>query len=425
MDFITLNLNTQIIEGLIAANYQKPTPVQGKAIPEILKGLDLRVSAQTGTGKTAAFLLPAIHQACEQKVTHPGQPSVLIVIPTRELAKQIATQSKKYSKFLPDIKTVCICGGESYKIQRKKLAKRFDILIATPGRLIDYLKQNQINLSNIKTLILDEADRMLDMGFSEAIKQIMRSTPKTRQTLLFSATLDKKINQISQNFMTDPIDIEMNDTREMQTHITQNIHYTNSLGDKNNLLTEILSQKGTKSSIIFTSTKKHAEQLALELRKQGSGATALHGDMSQGQRSRAIAKFKDGKFQTLVATDVAARGLHVDEITDVINFDLPRNIEDYVHRIGRTGRAGSEGRAHSFAGYHEVALVKKIEKYTGVKMDTIGSAPTANSFKQKKKSSRSNKRKPNFKAAKFSRQRTSSRKKTFSKVKSRFTKAVF
>lgn len=409
MDFIALNLNAQILEALISANYKTPTPVQACAIPKILTGMDLRVSAQTGTGKTAAFLLPAIHQAALESAKKAAQPTVLIVIPTRELAKQIATQSQKYSKYLPDIKTVCICGGESYTIQRKKLAKRFDILIATPGRLIDYMKQKQIDLSNIKMLVLDEADRMLDMGFSDAIQDIMAKTPVDRQTLLFSATLDKKINQISKKFMKDPEDLEMNPSNEMQTHITQNVHYTNSLSEKNDLLCKILDSEEAKSTIIFTSTKRHAEQLATELRENGNRAIALHGDMNQGQRSRAIAKFKEGKYDTLVATDVAARGLHVDAITDVINFDLPRNIEDYVHRIGRTGRAGSDGRAHSFASYNEVSLVKRIEKYTGVEMDPVGFVPTANSFNSKKKFSKSNKRKPNFKTARPQRAKPSGR----------------
>lgn len=385
MTFDTFSLDPQIIKAIVKEGYTKPTKIQLEAIPEIKKGVDIRASAQTGTGKTAAFLLPTLDRLAKaplSKETRNG-PRVLILVPTRELAVQITEQAQKYSQFLSRIKTVCISGGVSYQLHAKKMARAYDVLVATPGRLVDYIERGKIKLSSIEVFILDEADRMLDMGFTKSIEQIVAQIPVERQTLLFSATLQKNILALSEKLLHNPLTIKVHEDGEKHQNIQQKLHYVDNLSHKNRLLEHILNDQAVQTSIIFTATKKHAEQLQYELKDKGYRVAALHGDMNQGQRNRAIQRFKEGKVNILVATDVAARGLHVEAITHVINFDLPRNIEDYVHRIGRTGRAEATGIALSFAAERDKSLVKRIESFIGQQIDVSeiqGLEPSAPKF---------------------------------------------
>ncbi len=394
MTFDKFNLHPQILKALSEAGYTEPTEVQERTIPQIASGVDIRASAQTGTGKTAAFVLPALNRIVTSPTKPRKAPRVLILAPTRELALQISQQVEKYSKYLQRTKTVCVTGGVSYHIQRRKLSRPYDVLIATPGRLIDYLEQGQIDLSYVEMLILDEADRMLDMGFVEPVEQIVEATNPSRQTLLFSATLDKSIIKLSERLMNNPQEIAVHAKRAKHENITQGLHYVDGIEHKNRILDHILEGDNMEFAIVFTSTKRHADQLVRELRDKDFEAEALHGDMSQRQRTRTITQLKNGKFRILVATDVAARGIDVQSITHVINFDLPRNIEDYVHRIGRTGRAGAKGTALSFASRRDGILVKKIQEFTGQKIDVVeikGLEP-----RMQKESSYSKKPRPNF-----------------------------
>ena len=369
MTFETLGLHAKVLKGLEAAGYTEATKIQAKAIPKILKGFDIRGSAQTGTGKTAAFLLPALHKIISGEQSNSRGPKVLILVPTRELAEQITVQSQKYSKFLPKVKSVCVVGGIPYPAQMRKLSQPHDVLIATPGRLIDFMEKGKVNLSNIETLVLDEADRMLDMGFVEPIEQIVSATPKTRQTLLFSATLDGDVIKLSEKHLNKPMEITVTPDKARHESIEQKMHYVDDMHHKNKILEHIISQENVKQAIVFTSTKRHADQLVDDLKDQDISAAALHGDMNQRQRTRTITRMKEGRIHILVATDVAARGLDVSSITHVINYDLPNNVEDYVHRIGRTGRAGASGFAFSFAANRDAGLVKRIESYTGHSID--------------------------------------------------------
>lgn len=382
MTFDTFNLSSDILKAIAEAGYLEPTDIQMTAIPKVLEGLDLRASAQTGTGKTAAFLLPALE--CVKKPKTGKGPRVLILVPTRELGTQIAEQSKKYSKHLPHVKTVSIGGGVPYHKQIQQLSRPYDILIATPGRLMDYMQRKKIAFPRLEMLVLDEADRMLDMGFIGPVKEIAAATPDNRQTLLFSATLRKNILKLSNDLLNDPEEIIIHAEKEKHENIKQKLHFVNDLSHKNKVLEHILGEDDVSDSIIFTATKRHADQLTKELKSSGHKAAALHGDMRQRQRTRTIADLKKGRFNVLVATDVAARGIDVQSISHVINFDLPRNTEDYVHRIGRTGRAGSTGTALSLVSGREAFLVKQIEKYTGQRIDTFeipGLEPKKQSFK--------------------------------------------
>ncbi len=371
VSFDKFNLHPKLLKALSEAGYTEPTEVQFKTIMKVAEGLDIRASAQTGTGKTAAFLLPALNQLTKPQEKHSKLPRVLILAPTRELAIQIESQVDKYAKYLPNIKKACIYGGVPYHKQLRSLSRQCDLLIATPGRLIDLLLQGKVNLSRIEMFVLDEADRMLDMGFVEPVNQIAAATPKKRQTLLFSATLEGTVTQFSNQLMRDPVDIVVHGKQAKHENIKQNLHYVDDIEHKNRLLDHLLAEDNVDNAIVFTSTKRHADKLVGELYDKGFSTAALHGDMSQRQRTRTIAQLRSGKIKVLVATDVAARGIDVQSITHVFNFDLPRNIEDYVHRIGRTGRAGAKGTALSFASNRDNVLVKKIQDFTGQKMDVV------------------------------------------------------
>ncbi len=365
VSFQNLNLPNQLLQTLEEAGLTIPTPIQQQAIPIILAGKDILASAGTGTGKTATYLLPALCRLLTPSPVKAIGPRILVLVPTRELAMQVAAEAVRFSKDLKRAKTVCIYGGAPYPLQNRQLSSPYDILVATPGRLIDHIQRGRISFSRLEMLVLDEADRMLDMGFIEPVKQIAASTPKTRQTLLFSATLKGNVIPLSRDLLNDPVEVSVSAEQLNIESIEQRLHYTDNLGHKNKILHHILSDPTINQVIVFTSTKRHAEQLVEELFDQGYRAEALHGDMNQGQRTRTIKRLRQGEIKILIATDVAARGIDVPTISHVVNFDLPRCVEDYVHRIGRTGRAGESGVALSLASNADTSLVKRIEKFTG------------------------------------------------------------
>lgn len=368
MTFNDLNLHEGILKALEEAGYTSPTPIQQQAIPLILSGVDVCASAQTGTGKTAAFILPSLNKLTVPSSISAQGPRVLILVPTRELAMQVANESIKYSKHLSRMKTVCIYGGAPYPLQNKELSRHYEILVATPGRLIDHMERGRIDFSRLEILILDEADRMLDMGFIDPVEQIAAATPSTRQTLMFSATLKGNVLKLSKRLLNKPVEISVSADHSAHENIEQRLHNVDNLSHKNRLLDHLLEDPTIKQAIIFTATKRHANQLADKLLEQGHEVAALHGDMNQRQRSRTLLQLRQGKIRVLVATDVAARGIDVHTISHVINFDLPNSVEDYVHRIGRTGRAGAGGIALSFVVPKDFQLVRRIEQFTGQKI---------------------------------------------------------
>lgn len=363
--FSQFDLDERILRSLEEIGYQTPTPIQAQAIPKVLEGSDLMASAQTGTGKTAAFLLPLLHQLISYPLPTVKGPRTLVLVPTRELAIQVSQEAKKYSKYLPKIKTACVYGGIPYFAQKKELSRHYDILVATPGRLIDYMEKNCINLSNIKLFVLDEADRMLDMGFIEAVEQIAAALPKERQTLLFSATLDKRILPISKKLQRDPHEIRVERDPVTQNNIEQRLYYVDNASHKIRLLEHLLENAEIQQTIVFTSTINQADELATYLYEKGYLAGALHGKMNQRQRTRTIDKLRKGTLRILIATDVAARGIDIASLSHVINFDLPYQPEDFIHRIGRTGRAGAKGLAITFATYREEPWISKINQLMG------------------------------------------------------------
>ncbi|MBS0656285.1 MAG: DEAD/DEAH box helicase [Verrucomicrobia bacterium] len=368
MDFNELLENPELLQAIVESGYTDPTPIQQQAIPVILEGKDMLASAQTGTGKTAAFMLPSL-----QKISKPSQvkargPRILILVPTRELAMQVAHEAAKYSKHLKMVKTVCIYGGAPYPVQNKQLSSHYEILVATPGRLIDHIERGRISFDRLELLILDEADRMLDMGFVDDVHDIAAQTPKNRQTLMFSATLKGNVLGLSKALLNNPVTITIAPQTAKHENIEQRLHNVDNLDHKYRLLDHLLNDEGMNQAVVFTSTKSQADVLVDKLIQQGHNAAALHGDMRQHQRTRTITKLRQGKIRILVATDVAARGIDVQTISHVINFDLPMNVEDYVHRIGRTGRAGSSGIALSFAAAKDMGIVGQIERFTGQKI---------------------------------------------------------
>ena len=365
MTFNALNLHPAILQTLEQEGFVTPTPIQLKAIPKVLAGFDVRASAQTGTGKTAAFILPALNRLTVPSRI-PGQgPRILILVPTRELAMQVAEEAQRFSRKLTRVKTVCIYGGAPYPKQNRELSRPYEILVATPGRLIDHMQSGRINFSRIEMLILDEADRMLDMGFIDPVEKIAAATPNHRQTLLFSATLKGSVLSLSNRLMNKPMELNITPEKTKHENIEQRLHFVDDMHHKGRILEHLLSDPDMNQAIIFTATKRFADQLVKILYENGHHAAALHGDMNQRQRTRNINLLREGEIRVLVATDVAARGIDILTISHVINFDLPQNAEDYVHRIGRTGRAGSKGIALSFAASKDMGLVRQIEQYTG------------------------------------------------------------
>jgi superfamily II DNA/RNA helicase len=365
VSFENLNLHPLILKAIIDSGYTSPTPIQEQAIPELLAGHDIMASAQTGTGKTAAFMLPALHRLATPARTQSRGPRVLVLTPTRELALQVSEAAAKYGKHLPRVRVVSILGGMPYPLQNKLLSQPVDILVATPGRLIDHIERGRIDFSRLEMLVLDEADRMLDMGFIDVVARIASATPANRQTLLFSATLDSAIENVAAKLLKTPKRIQVATQQARLDNIEQRLHYVDDISHKNRLLDHLLRDIGLKQAIVFTATKRDADTLADSLSAQGHEAAALHGDMNQRDRTRTLTKLRHGGLRVLVATDVAARGIDVVGITHVINFDLPKFAEDYVHRIGRTGRAGASGIAVSFASGKDGVNLKKIERFTG------------------------------------------------------------
>lgn len=384
--FAKLGLDAAILRALSELNYNTPTPVQAQAIPAFLAGRDLLVSSQTGSGKTAAFMLPAIQRISEmpapQRSTEPAkrmkgkrprpspaQPALLVLTPTRELALQVTEAAAKYGRNLRRIVCASILGGMPYPKQLAALSKMPDILVATPGRLLDHIDAGRIDLSALQMLVFDEADRMLDMGFADDIDAIVNATPASRQTLMFSATLDARIAQLASRQLKDPQRIEIAAARADQSHIEQRLHYTDDMSHKERLLDHLLRDVGLKQAIVFTATKRDADSLAERLSDTGFAAGALHGDMTQGARNRTLTALRRGNLRILVATDVAARGIDVPDITHVVNFDLPKQAEDYVHRIGRTGRAGRSGIAINLVNHGDVFQWRRIERFTNQRVD--------------------------------------------------------
>ncbi|MFZ5523899.1 MAG: DEAD/DEAH box helicase [Pseudomonadota bacterium] len=372
MSFENLNLNAAILKAIADTGYTEPTPIQAQAIPEIMAGRDLMASSQTGSGKTAAFTLPVLNRLATPS-TMPGKgPRVLVLTPTRELAQQVCDAATKYGKNMR-FKIISILGGMPYPVQNRMLSGHVDILVATPGRLIDHLERGRIDFSRLEVLILDEADRMLDMGFVDDVERIAAATPKTRQTLLFSATLDGVVGNLAARLLKEPKRISVSATRDKHENIEQRMMFADDVSHKNKLLSHLLTDAEMNQALVFTATKRDADGIADQLSAQGHSVAALHGDMSQRERNRTLLNMRNGNVRILVATDVAARGLDVRGISHVINYDLPKFAEDYVHRIGRTGRGGSSGIAISFASNRDALLLKRIERYTeqSIKMHTI------------------------------------------------------
>ena len=362
MSFNNLGLRAELVRAVSKKGYQTPTPIQQQAIPLILEGRDLMGSAQTGTGKTAGFTLPLLQRLAEHKPSNNARRAVraLIVTPTRELAAQVAESVNAYSQGLP-LKSAVIFGGVSINPQKQKLVRGVDILIATPGRLLDHVSQRSVDLSNVEILVLDEADRMLDMGFIHDIRKVLALLPEQKQTLLFSATFSSEIKKLANGLLQSPALVETARGNSTVDAISQMVHPVDKTR-KRELLSYLIGSQRWQQVLVFNRTKHGANRLASQLISDGINAAAIHGNKSQGARTRALADFKVGKVQVLVATDIAARGLDIDQLPHVVNFDLPNVPEDYVHRIGRTGRAGREGQAVSLVCVDESGLLKNIEK---------------------------------------------------------------
>jgi ATP-dependent RNA helicase RhlE len=361
--FASLNLAPEILRAIEEQGYTKPTPIQAQAIPLVLDGQDLMAGAQTGTGKTAAFTLPLLQKLLPHASTsasparHPVR--ALILTPTRELAIQVEESVQAYSKHVP-LRSLVVFGGVDIKTQTPTLRTGVEILVATPGRLLDHVEQRTVQLNQVEILILDEADRMLDMGFLPDLKRILALLPKKRQNLMFSATFSNDIKKLADDFLTNPTLVEVARSNAASENVEQKI-YRVAQADKNAMLAEILRRENVQA-LVFTKTKLTTGRLARMLQRDGIAADAIHGDKSQQERLQALEDFKQGKITTLVATDVAARGLDIDQLPLVINYEIPHAPEDYVHRIGRTGRAGASGVAISLVAPEEEKYLKEIEK---------------------------------------------------------------
>ncbi|HEY0663229.1 MAG TPA: DEAD/DEAH box helicase, partial [Thiobacillaceae bacterium] len=359
--FDTLGLADPILRAIADAGYTTPTPIQAQAIPQVLAGGDLLAAAQTGTGKTAGFTLPILHLLSAKAVqTKPGRPRCLILVPTRELAAQVEESVKTYGKYLP-LKSMVMFGGVNINPQFKALQGRVDILVATPGRLLDHVGQKTVDLSGVEILVLDEADRMLDMGFIRDIKKVLAVLPKQRQNLLYSATFSDEIRALANGLLHNPKSVEVARRNTTVEVVEQTMHRVPQ-AHKRDLLVHLIHRHGWQQVLVFTRTKHGANKLAEKLNKDGITAAAIHGNKSQSARTTALASFKDGSVRALVATDIAARGIDIDQLPQVVNFELPNVPEDYVHRIGRTGRAGATGSALSLVDDEEMGYLRDIEK---------------------------------------------------------------
>jgi ATP-dependent RNA helicase RhlE len=360
--FEQFHLSKQILRAVIEEGYQQPTPIQVAAIPEVLAGRDLLATAQTGTGKTAAFALPMLDRLHSHPSGAQSPIRVLILTPTRELALQVEMSFRRYGRYLP-LKTAVVLGGMSQDVQVKALRKRPDILVATPGRLLDLINQNLVRLDQIETLVLDEADRMLDMGFIHDVRTIVSHVPAKRQTLLFSATMGGEVIGLSGDILNNAVRIETAPSASVSRDIDQRVLFVDQ-GNKGLLLTEILKGKDVRRALVFTRTKHRADRLMRHLASHGISTDAIHSNKSQNARQRALMAFDNGRITVLVATDIMARGIDVEGISHVINYELPNDPESYVHRIGRTARAGAVGTALSLCDASEILMLRGIEKLT-------------------------------------------------------------
>jgi len=362
MSFDSLGLSADILRAVAEQGYREPTPIQRQAIPVVLSGRDLLASAQTGTGKTAGFTLPLLQKLSTQAATGRGRRPVraLILTPTRELAAQIGENVRDYSKYL-ELRSLVVFGGVSINPQMMKLRGGVDILVATPGRLLDLEHQNAVDLSQIEVLVLDEADRMLDMGFIHDIRRVLAKLPAKRQNLLFSATFSDDIKTLAEKLLHNPEQVEVARRNTASEQVSQLVHFVDKKR-KRELLSQLIGEGNWQQVLVFTRTKHGANHLAEQLNKDGITAAAIHGNKSQGARTRALADFKTGAIRVLVATDIAARGLDIEELPHVVNYELPNVAEDYVHRIGRTGRAAATGAALSLVCVDEHKLLRDIER---------------------------------------------------------------
>ncbi len=363
MSFQSLGLKPELLRAIEERGYTIPTPVQARAIPEVLAGRDLLAGAQTGTGKTAGFTLPIL-----QLLTAPGAvqlrtPRVLVLVPTRELAAQVAESVKTYGKYLP-ITTTVVFGGVGFHPQAESLRRGTDIVVATPGRLLDHVQQRTIDLSKVQILVLDEADRMLDMGFIRDIRRILKLLPPKRQNMMFSATYSDDIRELAGGLLHNPVSIEVARRNAPIELVTQHVHEIRK-EDKRRLLSHLIRNSDWGQVLVFTRTKHGANRLTKQLEDDGINASAIHGNKSQAARTKALGDFKEGRITALVATEVAARGLDINQLACVVNYELPNVPEDYVHRIGRTGRAGATGVALSLVAGEERGLLKDIERLLG------------------------------------------------------------
>lgn len=366
MSFNSLGLSNALLQAISKQGYTTPSPIQQKAIPLILEGKDVLASAQTGTGKTAGFTLPMLHKLSQGKQLRHRTIRALVLTPTRELAAQVHNNVKAYSEFL-DIRSAVIFGGVNQRSQVATIRNGVDILIATPGRLLDLQNQGLLSLSKIEILVLDEADRMLDMGFKRDIDKIMNLMPSRRQNLLFSATFSKEIKNLANGILHHPILVEATPENTTVEAIEQKV-YRVAKGLKTGLIIKLISEGNWKQVLVFTRTKHGANKLWKKMVSAGISASAIHGNKSQGARTKALAGFKSGKVRVMVATDIAARGLDIPLLPHVVNFELPNISEDYVHRIGRTGRAGASGEAISLVSADETTYLNDIEKLVGIKI---------------------------------------------------------
>jgi ATP-dependent RNA helicase RhlE len=366
MNFRDLGLHAALAAKCEQMGYREPTPIQNQAIPVVLDGGDLIACAETGTGKTAAFLLPILHRFSTGK--RPVGTKVLVLAPTRELANQTDVACRQFAP--KGVTCTSIIGGTGYRAQENALKRNPTIVVATPGRLIDFMEQGLVNFSQLETLVLDEADRMLDMGFLPAIRRIVKAVPEKRQTLFFSATMSRQIEQIAYSILKEPKFIEVS-PRGTAAETVQQTAYRVDHGSKTPLLLDLLEKENFERVLVFTRTKRSADRLAHILEMREHSSNRIHGDRSQSQRESALKDFKAGQTRILVATDVAARGIDIESVSHVINYDIPESPEDYVHRIGRTGRAGSTGRAITLFTLAEEHSMKAIEKLTGKKVDRV------------------------------------------------------
>jgi ATP-dependent RNA helicase RhlE len=360
MSFESLGLSDKLLRAIADQGYESPTPIQAEAIPAILNQHDVLASAQTGTGKTASFTLPILHMLSQQNQARKRTVRALVLTPTRELAAQVEDSIKTYGKYMP-LRVASVYGGVRMGPQIGRLRKGVDVLVATPGRLLDHVGQGTVDLSTVEMLVLDEADRMLDMGFIHDIRKIIQHASPNRQTLLFSATFSRQIKKLADDLLNQPKVIEVARTNTVAENVTQVVHPVDR-HRKRELLSHMIGTHDWRRVLVFTRTKHGANRLAEQLQSDGLTSETIHGNKSQGARSRALEAFKRGKVRVLVATDVAARGLDIDELPHVVNFDLPNVAEDYVHRIGRTGRAGNEGDAISLVCVDEHYLLRNIER---------------------------------------------------------------